>query len=90
MRIDDVHCEGRLMKKSGGKFAERSPAVAEYLNAGTAYAKALQDSVEFPSPENTQKVIEAGRNVMLKAAGLMSQETLAKLGQIQRDRVMRN
>jgi len=78
------------MEKRSKKPIQRSPAVAEYLNAGTAYAKALQDSVEFPSPENNQKVLEMGRNVMLKAAGLMSQETLAKLGDIQRQRMMRD
>jgi len=78
------------MEKYSKKPIQRSQSVVEYLNAGTAYAKALQDSVEFPSPENNQKVLEMGRNVMLKAAGLMSQETLAKLGDIQRQRMMRD
>lgn len=78
------------MEKHSKKPIQRSPAVAEYLNAGTAYAKALEDSVRFPSQENTQKVLEAGRTVMLKAAGLMSQETLAKLGDIQRQRMMKD
>jgi hypothetical protein len=78
------------MEKYSKKAIKENPAVAKYLNAGTAYAKALQDSVEFPSPENSQKVLEMGRTVLLKAAGLMSQETLAKLGDIQRERMMRN
>jgi hypothetical protein len=78
------------MEKYSKKAIKENPTVAEYLNAGTAYAKALQDSVEFPSPENSQKVLEMGRTVLLKAAGLMSQETLAKLGDIQRERMMRN
>ena len=77
------------MERHSKKPIQRSPAVAEYLNAGTAYAKALQASIEFPSDENTQKVMEMGRAVLLKAAGLMSQETLAKLGDIQRQRMMR-
>jgi hypothetical protein len=77
------------MEKYSKKPIQRSAAVVEYLNAGTAYAKALQASIEFPSEENTQKFLEAGRTVMLKAAGLMSQETLAKLGDIQRQRMMK-
>jgi hypothetical protein len=78
------------MEKHNKKVIKGNPAVTEYLNAGTAYAKALQDSVEFPSQENAQKVLEASRAVLLKAAGLMSQETLAKLGGIQRERMMRD
>jgi hypothetical protein len=78
------------MEKHSKKPKRRGSAEGELIEAGMNYAGALKDSVEFPSPENTQKVLEMGRVVLLKAAGLMSQETLAKLGDIQRQRMMRD
>jgi hypothetical protein len=80
---------GGLMEKHGKKPKRKSQPEGDLIEAGMNYAEALKASVEFPSPENTQKVLEMGRNVMLKAAGLMSQETLAKLGEIQRQRMMK-
>ena len=78
------------MEKHGKKSKHKAQPEGELIEAGMNYAEALKASVEFPSPDNSQKVLEMGRVVLLKAAGLMSQETLAKLGDIQRQRMMKD
>jgi hypothetical protein len=78
------------MEKHRKKPRRRGSAEGELIEAGMNYAEALKASMEFPSPDNSQKVLEMGRVVLLKAAGLMSQETLAKLGDIQRQRMMKD
>lgn len=56
--------------------------------AAKAYANALKVAIETPLPENSQKVLLASRALNLEAASILSQETLMKLGQIQRDNIM--
>lgn len=70
---------------SGGSQDER-----DFIKAGKAYAKALQESIEAPTPENNQAVLEAGRTVMLRAAGFLPQDTLRRMGEIQRGRMMKD
>lgn len=78
------------MEKHRKKPIRKGQPEGELIEAGMSYAEALKASIEFPSSENNQKVLEMGRAVLLKAAGLMSQDTLAKLGDIQRQRMMKN
>ena len=71
------------------KPLRHNPAVTEYLDAGAAYAAALQAAIEQPNVENNRLVQDMARRVMLKAAGLLPQDVLAKLATIQRDRAMK-
>ena len=64
---------------------ERKEAI---WKAAKAYAEALKVAIETPLPENSQKVLEASRALNLAAASIIPQDTLKKLGELQRDRVM--
>jgi hypothetical protein len=76
-------------KKPKGQVA-RIVAEAQVVEAAWKYAEGLKASIELPTAENNQKLLELGRAMMLKAAGLLSQEDLAKLGEVQRQRMMRD
>jgi hypothetical protein len=74
----------------GGKYRADAQAERELVKAAYGYAEALKASVEFPSPESTQKVLEMARALMLRASQLMPQETMRKLSGAQQDRIMKN
>jgi ABC-type branched-subunit amino acid transport system ATPase component len=78
------------MEKPATKLRRDRQAEADFVKAGYGYAEALKASIEFPSPESTQKVLEMARGVMLRAALLMPQETMRKLNQTQHNRIMSN
>jgi len=68
----------------------RTNAENAVVDAAWAYAEGLKASIELPTAENNQKLLELGRAMMLKAAGLLSQEDLFKLGEVQRQRMMKD
>jgi ABC-type branched-subunit amino acid transport system ATPase component len=74
----------------GGKCKADAQAEREIVKAAYGYAEALKASIEFPSPESTQRVLEMARALMLRAALLMPQETMRKLSATEQDRIMKN